>query len=236
MSKGLLALDCSGETFCCGLLVDGKHQTSVVGLSPRRALRELPGHVGYLLGNAELSYSDVEAVGVTVGPGSFTGVRLGVTLAKTIAMTCGCPVAGLDTLQVIAEGFRAALLGGSGSLAVALDARRSEVYCAVFGVLEGKLYPLLPTAVRKPAELAAWLRQARDVKGFIGSGFEAYPELSFPDFEGARLVSRADSAPRAEVLCELTREAVQRGDLWVWSKLQPNYYREADVQVSGGPS
>lgn len=232
----MLALDCSGETFCCGLLVDGKHQTSVVGLSPRRALRELPGHVGYLLQNAELRYSDVEAVGATVGPGSFTGVRLGVTLAKTIAMTCGCPVAGLDTLQAIAEGFRPALLGAAGSLAVALDARRQEVYCGVFGVLEGKLYPLLPTAVRKPTELAAWLQQASDVKGFIGGGFEAYPELSFPDFEGARLLSRADSAPRAEVLCALTLRALQAGEAVAWSELQPNYYREADVQVSGGPS
>lgn len=213
--------------------MDGKHQTSVVGLSPRRALRELPGHLGYLLENAALTVDDIEAIGVTVGPGSFTGVRLGVTLAKTISMACRCGVACLDTLEAVAQGYRAALLTGGGSLAVALDARRGEVYSGVYEICEGRLQARLETGVRRPQDLASWLEQADDLKGLIGSGFEVYPELSLPDFRGARLLSRADSAPRPEVLCGLTLEAQGQGRLIPWSEVLPEYYREAEVQVSG---
>ena len=102
MTEAVLALDCSGDTYSVGLLVEGRHQTSIDGLKARAALRDLPGHAAYLLKNSGLTYESLVAVGVTRGPGSFTGVRLGVTLAKTIAMTAGCGIAAFDTLFVMA--------------------------------------------------------------------------------------------------------------------------------------
>lgn len=236
MSRAVIGLDCSGETFCCGILVDGREQTSIVGLTPRTALRDLPGHVGYLLSSAGLSYKDVDAVGVTVGPGSFTGVRLGVTLAKTMGLVCACPVGAFDTLEVIARGVFEGISHHSGAVAVALDARRGEVYSGVFDQEDGLFSARVATAARKPADFAALLSRQIGLKALIGSGFEAYDELSTGGFPGLILTSRASTAPKPEVICLMTLQAFRNGNLLSTERVIPMYHREAEVQVSGSTS
>jgi tRNA threonylcarbamoyladenosine biosynthesis protein TsaB len=94
----VLGLDCSGETYSAGLWGSAGTRLEVSGSQPRRALRELPEAVAYLLRTAGAQASDLSAVGVTSGPGSFTGVRLGITVARTAALLAGCPACGWDTL------------------------------------------------------------------------------------------------------------------------------------------
>lgn len=232
MGDTVLALDCSGETYGCGLLV-GKAQTSVQGLAPRTALRELPGHIGYLLEQAGVTYGAVKAVGVTVGPGSFTGVRLGVTLAKTIALTCGCGVAGFDTLEVLAAGLGEAFSHAGGQVAVALDARRGEVYGATFEVTGEGVVFLSPSGVKEPEVFAEAMASLSDLRGLIGSGFRAYPQLIPQGFTGPVLTDKAAISPKPDLLCALTRRALCEQRLGSAEELQPRYHREADIQVSG---
>lgn len=234
MSKAVVGLDCTGETFCCGILVDGREQTSLVGFTPRRALRDLPGHIGYLIKSAGLSYRDVEAVGVTVGPGSFTGVRLGVTLARTVALTCGCRTAPLDTLEVIARGTWERLGLPDGAVAVALDARRGEVYSAVFSKNGNAVNVEVPTKARKPADFRpAYSGQSRLV-ALVGSGFAAYPDLQASSSTGLVLTEREFHSPRPETICSITHQMMIQERLSSFQELLPMYHREAEVQVSGG--
>lgn len=230
----VVGLDCTGETFCCGILLDGREQTSLVGLTPRRALRDLPGHIGYLIRSAGIAYREVEAVGVTVGPGSFTGVRLGVTLAKTVALTCGCRVAALDTLEVIARGTWRSLGLPDGAMAVALDARRGEVYSGVFAKNGEELNVRVPTKVRKPVDFSLLKRRESDLVALVGSGFSSFPELHEEPFSGIVLTGREATAPKPETICALTYEAMNQGRLLAPEDVLPMYHREAEVQVSGG--
>jgi tRNA threonylcarbamoyladenosine biosynthesis protein TsaB len=229
MKDVVVALDCTGETYSAGVLVGGKHQTSVVGLSPRRALRELPGHIGYLLESAGKGYRDVSAVGVTQGPGSFTGVRLGVTLAKTICQASACGVYGLDTLELLALGQKGAFRDGT--VAVALDARRSELYCALYQIQP--FGPRLATGVLTPDDFAREMANCQDLRSLVGPGFVAYPELVPEGFLGSVLGSPKESAPPVELLCALTHTACEEGTLTDPGELLPIYHRQADIQVSG---
>lgn len=229
----ILGLDCSGETYSAGLWSSTGIALETSGQQPRKALLQLPEAVAFLLKTAGVAAGELSAVGVTRGPGSFTGVRLGVTVAKTAALVAGCPVCGWDTLEVLA--YQALGSDGSGpvprgTVAVALDARRSELYCGVFrGEKQQRLEVLLPTDVRRPSDFVAALPQPFQVA--VGTGFEAYPQLLPAGFEGACLASRAASAPSGLLVARLTGNAAER-----WqsaSSLEPVYHRRADIQVSG---
>src|SRR5439155_20558387 len=72
----------------------------------------------------------LERIAVTVGPGSFTGVRVGIAAVRGLALVTGCPAVGISTLAVIAE--RARALAGARPVLAVLDARRGEVYAQSF--------------------------------------------------------------------------------------------------------
>lgn len=231
MTTIALGIDCTAESYSVGLWSSAGTSLELSGHQPRRALRELPGAASTLLAMAGLGAGDLSVVGVTEGPGSFTGVRLGVTVAKTIAFVANCPVCGWDTLELLA---RQQLPEGSlGRAAVALDARRGELYCAVFQRTEA-FETRVATAVATPAEFAAVLEDGRELSVAVGSGFEAYPDLLPPQWCGAKLVSRQLSAPSGLEVARLSALAQQR-----WqpaATLEPVYHRRADIQVSSGPA
>ena len=88
---------------------------------------------------AQLAFSDLDRIAVTTGPGSFTGMRIGIAAARALSLTTGVPVAGIPTLDVMAETARhRQLLKGDGTawpehMLVAVDARKDQVYVQLFG-------------------------------------------------------------------------------------------------------
>ena len=223
-----LALDCTGETFSCGLLTPNGLFTEVVGLSPRRALLELPGHIAHLLYTAGIKTDQVMGVGVPVGPGSFTGVRLGITLAKTVAFCSSCEVFAVDTLECLAHQHRKSFRHTFGTLAVALDARRKELYCGLFS----KDGATLTTDVRTPEEFQTALSKETKLLACIGAGFAAYPELVDSSFSGPVFSAPAETTLCMHTLCGLTKDAAENGTLIEPGLLSPAYHRRADIQVS----
>ena len=258
--RAIVVLDCTGEAFGAGLWVEGESSISIRGLTPRRALKELPEHIAYLLQNAGLKYTDIVAVGVSRGPGSFTGVRLGVTLAKTIAQVACCSIAAFDTLELIAHSHAASLNEVPGAIAVALDARRKEVYCGVFSPRSDNepllfrrmawepgshekwpeaprpdglfVEPLLETGVRSPEEFKESLDQIKELRVSVGPGFAAYPELLGPSYRGIVLSKQENSNLCLDSLCRLTLRSYQHETLMDALSLDPCYHRRADIQVA----
>lgn len=91
----------------------------------------LMDQVNQCLAEASLTYNDLDRLAVTIGPGSFTGVRVGMAAARGFALTLGLPVVGVSTLDALAALAREH--GHQGSLAVVLDARRGEAYARFDG-------------------------------------------------------------------------------------------------------
>jgi len=129
-----LALDTSG-TFCVLALTDDDGSVRAVSLfeSKRSLSRRLLGEVDGLLTRNSLTLADMTAFAVGLGPGSFTGVRVGVTTAKTLAQVLEKPLVGVGTLDAYAE----ALSGLSGVVLPVLPSRRGEVYAAGYENGEG---------------------------------------------------------------------------------------------------
>jgi len=127
--------------------------------------------IDYLLKSLVLHLSDVDAFAVISGPGSFTGVRIGLTTIKGLAETMGKPTIPLTAFEAWAEKFPLEL----GVIIPLIDARRGEVYATVLERTDGRLHVLSDGMVDKPSQIFGMLNH--DEILFIGDGAIRYHEV-----------------------------------------------------------
>jgi tRNA threonylcarbamoyladenosine biosynthesis protein TsaB len=136
----LLAIDCSAR-FCAASVYDAD-----AGKELGREVLDLgKGHAEHLMGVIEaamkagkLAFADLGAVAVSVGPGSFTGVRVGVSATRGLALALGIPAIGVTTLEALAAEARA--LNGPRTVLAALDGGRGELQAAVYDDVGATLF------------------------------------------------------------------------------------------------
>ncbi len=150
----LLAIDTAASLCAACVYDDGAGRElgrSVLDIGKGHAER-LMGTVAEALAAAGLVYADLDRIGVSVGPGSFTGVRVGVATARGLALALKIPAAGVSTLEAIAAEARA-LFPGRAVLA-AIDGRRGDLYCAVHAPGGELLSAPAAISVERAVELA----------------------------------------------------------------------------------
>ncbi|MEO0999343.1 MAG: tRNA (adenosine(37)-N6)-threonylcarbamoyltransferase complex dimerization subunit type 1 TsaB, partial [Pseudomonadota bacterium] len=124
MSERVLALDTSGP-FCAAALVSGAEVLARVEPMATGQAERLAPLVAGLLAEAGLSPRDLSLIAASTGPGSFTGVRIGVAFARGLALAARCPATGVTRLAALAEGARRPTL-------VCLGAGRGHIACQLF--------------------------------------------------------------------------------------------------------
>jgi len=161
----VLGLDTSTQIASLAVVARGRvaatvaHPVSSHGAS-------LPGVVGQLLAGAGFKIRDLSAIAIGIGPGSFTGLRIGLSYAKGLAMASGCALAGVPGFDAMAlAAIDAANIEVDGLLAVAVDARKNEVYAALYRVVADGLEKLTEDLVITLEHLASLITE--DVT-FIG--------------------------------------------------------------------
>ena len=130
--NAVLALDCA--TIACSAAVWRDGEVVARRLRPgRRGHAEvLMPMVQDVMAEADLAYDALDAIAATVGPGTFTGLRIGLAAARGLALAAGLPLVGVTTLEAIAHGVPESARAGRAVLVV-LDARRGQVYAQAFG-------------------------------------------------------------------------------------------------------
>lgn len=215
----VLAIDTSGPVAGCALLTEGRiaHLTVMNhGLTHSETI--MPA-VDAALSAAGLGCRDVDVFAAVAGPGSFTGVRIGVCAAKGLAHAAGKPCAAVHALEALAMNF----YGFDGLCCPILDARRGQVYCAAFDMAGGMPERALEDAARPLEEFLARLPEGRRL-AFVGDGVKAHGEAV-----RRALGERALIAPenlrdlRPDAACLL---AAARPETWVPARqLRPIYLR-----------
>lgn len=135
MSTFVLQIDTSTAVCSVALSCDGQTIASRQAEIPNAHAAELTIMIGVLMNEQQLNYSELSAVAVSKGPGSYTGLRIGVSTAKGICYAHDLPLIAIDSLLMLAEGFRYTTTIGknpSAWLCPMIDARRMEVYQAVY--------------------------------------------------------------------------------------------------------
>lgn len=220
MPQRILALETSGREGSVAAL-DGEQLLGSIELDPRlRSAQSLAPAMQTLLQQVAWRPGDVSLVAVTVGPGSFTGLRVGVTTAKAFAYAVGSEIIGIDTLDVIAA--QAPL--EDGSLSVALDAQRGDVFACDYRVASGRATALGPARIVAADAWSAALPAGTWVSG---------PALEKLRSQLPGTLAVVDSSwwqPRAATVGRLAAAvfaAGMRDDVW---RIAPKYLRSSAAE------
>lgn len=146
----VLGIDTATSTASVGL-ADGDRVIAErsLGMTRNHAVSLLP-LIDATLHEGGVALLDLDAVAVSIGPGSFTGLRVGLSVAKGLVLVRGMAIAGVPTLEVLAQTAAA----DGGSVCAVLDARRGEVYTAAFCCRQGRVECLYKAAVVNLEDLA----------------------------------------------------------------------------------
>ena len=161
-----LAFETSAKAVSVALLQDGLLLGEYMQNSGQTHSRTLMPLVDGMLKAAELSLDAMGLVAVAQGPGSFTGLRIGVSAAKGLAWAKELPCCGVSTLLAMAQNLRHM----DGTIVCAMDARRNQVYNAVFRAENGQLTRLTEDRAVSLAELAEELKNTEGAKFVVGDG------------------------------------------------------------------
>lgn len=149
--------------------------------------RLLPA-IHYILETQGLERGDIDAFALTVGPGSFTGIRIGVSTIKSLALASGKLVAPVSSLDAYALKLH---MQGRGLVCPFLDAKKGEVYSALFESKGGQIQEILDQGAYSPDDILSRLPSNRII-GFIGNGVGVYREKIVEYLKDkARLSSRS---------------------------------------------
>jgi len=222
----ILALDTATRT-CSVALTDGDRILGESLLSGRQHHTEsLLRLVDELLGRAGLSLEMLDALAVSIGPGSFTGLRVGMSTAKGLAFAAARPVIGISTLEVLASQAGAA----SGLVCPMLDARKEQVYtCLYEASAEGRLEKMSAEVVADPGE---WISNVPSQLLFVGDGARRYREMIRAKLgDGAGFAAGFTDVPRASVLAHIARESCLGDGSGRLAEAVPLYVRKPDAEV-----
>jgi len=179
-----------------------------------------------VLSESNYKIGDLDGFSVTQGPGSFTGLRVGVSLVKGFVLATQKPFRGIDTLQAVSK----CLEPTGHPICAILDARKKEVYCALFKYEGKELKRTTPDQVMPPEELCAMVSEPTV---FIGSGLEAYGEF-FSDRLGSSYIdnSKAIKHSVAASAALLARPHLEKNPCFDLGELKIKYVRKSEAELN----
>ncbi|WP_226570604.1 tRNA (adenosine(37)-N6)-threonylcarbamoyltransferase complex dimerization subunit type 1 TsaB [Mangrovibacter yixingensis] len=217
----ILAIDTATEACSVAVWNDGKTYAHFE-LCPREHTQRILPLVQDLLNQSGVSLSDVDALAFGRGPGSFTGVRIGIGIAQGLALGAQLPLAGVSTLATMAQGaFR---LSGATRVLCAIDARMGEVYWAEYQRdAQGQWHGEETECVCKPEAVTARLQQLEGEWVTVGTGWEAWPEMAKDT--GLSVTSAGVTLPMAEDMLPFAIQAVEQHKTLAVEQSEPVYLR-----------
>lgn len=219
-------------TSCCGIALtrggvsNGRVLGSLTLCGPGGCSRRLLDGIDYLMGDAGVGWPEVDGIAVSLGPGSFTGLRIGMATAKGLAFAAGISLYGISTLDLLAAGCSAA-----GLICSVVDARKKQVYTALYrGDGAGNVRRLTEPRVLSPGEFAATIDQPVLM---VGDGAVLYAELFAERLGGMFCLAPAPLNQVSAVwLGFLAAELWRRGEALDLAASGPLYIRRSDAELN----
>lgn len=222
----ILGLDTSTMMTTCAVMEDdmllGEFSLSL-DMSHSEALVPM---IEELMDNLDLKLGDMDGFAVSTGPGSFTGLRIGLATAKGFAHVTGKPIVGVSSLQVLADNMY-----GHSVVIPMMDARRDRVFTAIYTMENNQWETLLEPDAIEVENLISMIQDSYEKVMLVGDGATKYRN-EFSD----RLAGKVEFAPgtlnlsRASSVCRLGMLRLQRGESDDMFTLAPEYLRDSQAQ------
>ena len=222
----LLAFESSAKAASTALLSDGcllAEYTQNSGQTHSRTLMEMAKN---MLSGCDLTPQEIDAVAVAAGPGSFTGVRIGMACAKGFAWGRQLPLYGVSTLEAMVRGAACA----DGVYCACMDARKGQIYNAVFDWTAGTLLRRTEDRAIAVSELEQALQTIPGPVYLVGDGanlvFETLMDKNLP----LRLLPEHLCQQKASGVALAAMERISAGEPGDAAALTPNYLRQAQAE------
>jgi tRNA threonylcarbamoyladenosine biosynthesis protein TsaB len=179
---------------------------------------------------AGVALGGVDALAVDVGPGLFTGLRVGIATVKALALALGLPVVGATSLEILATAVRATYRGDPALVVSVVDARRGEVFWAPFETDGERVTQVGADAIGPPESLAAALGPLGRPCFVVGDGALRYATV-LGAVPGVRLATDALAHPPVDVLAGIGLWRSTRGEHRHGAEIAAHYLRDADARI-----
>jgi tRNA threonylcarbamoyladenosine biosynthesis protein TsaB len=194
----------------------------------RRHAESLTPAIEFVCGQADVTLGELGAIAVDVGPGLFTGMRVGIATAKAMAHALRVPVIPVASLDLLALPLRYA----DRLIAAVIDARRSEVYYAFYRLGPGGVQRLEPPAVGPVGDLVGELLATGEEALLVGDGALRYREQISAGLRRIEFAEQWLAQPSAAPLVQLAHARALREE-WVQpGEVQPLYLRRPDAEFN----
>ena len=223
----ILGIDTATQQVGCAI---GGHEGVLASAHSSRGKRHaetLTPAIDFIRRQARIELSEISVVAVDLGPGLFTGLRVGIASAKAIAHALRVPMIGVNSLDLVAFPVRFS----SRLIVAALDARRGEIYYAFYRQVPGGVQRLADPAVGSPDDLVSEIIAMGEETLLVGDGALRYSEI-FSGLSRVEIAERGLAYPTATALVQLAHARALR-EQWVnpWD-LQPLYLRNPDAEIN----
>jgi len=182
--------------------------------------------IEFCLRSADAAADDITAVVVDSGPGLFSGLRVGIATAKTMAATLELPVVALSSLDLLAMAVRHT----GRRVVAAIDARRGEVFCATYAPVHGGVERLGGYQVCTPEALVAEIVAAGDEVLVVGTGAVEHSDL-LARVDHVEVGDMATAHPSVPAALALALERLDREDFVAAREVVPLYLRRSDAEI-----
>ena len=229
----MLILGIESATGRVGCAIGGPEgvRASVQATRERRHAELLAPQIQAACAHADVKLRDLGAIAVDVGPGLYTGLRVGVTTAITMAHALRVPMVPVTSLDLVAYPLRHT----GRTITAMLDARRGEVFHARYGCLPGGVQRLSGPEVGAPEHVVSQLQAGDDETLLAGDGAVRYASM-FDPLSGVELADPGFAHPSAESLVLLAHARAVRDEFVRPDEIRPLYLRRPDAQPTPTPS
>ena len=223
----ILGIESAGSQVCCA---SGGHEgvlASAHAGKGRRHAENLAPQIDFVRGQAGIELSDLGAVAVDVGPGLFTGLRVGIATAVVMSHALGVPMIPVTSHDLMAFPAR----WSSRLIVTALDARRGELFTALFRKVPGGIQRVREVNVCTPDDLAAELEVADEPALLVGDGALRYAD-TFHDIRRIEMAEQGLAQPSARSLVQLAHARAMREEFVQPWEVEPVYLRKPDAEIN----
>lgn len=221
-----LGIDTANTPLSIAIVKDGKVITEENTSTPiNHSLRAMPA-IEEAFKRAKLSPADIDKIAVAEGPGSYTGVRIGVTIAKTLAWTLDKPLVGLSSLRALAMNG----LFFNGLICPLIDARRNHVYAGAYEMKDGLVIERIEDKHIAIEELLQDLQAVKEPILFIGTDVELYEEIIKEKLKEQAVIAPVQfNLPKASSLIYAAEQIGAEEDV---HQFVPEYRRIAEAEAN----
>jgi len=182
--------------------------------------------IDQILRDSSVDKSEIDGIAISTGPGSFTGLRIGLATAKGLALGLSIPLVGVPTLDALARNVPFATY----QICTVLDAKKKEVYASLFRYEGDTLVRLMPYKVMPPGDL---MKQLHEKTIFLGDAVNVYREFIAENLgDLAIFAPDAQRLPRAAIVAEMGLSKLKAGEYLDITSAEPLYIRPSDAEIS----